>query len=452
MGKRGKATLAIGLAFALGLAARGAHAQDMFPPLEWQEEPPAPPTKRAAVVPPAPEPYESPSAPFGARGQFFVTSGWGAGVSSTAYDNGQAARFSASITPGIDYFVVRNFSVGVDLELDYSNDKGYGADGSLVQTITTSFAAGPRLGFNIPLGRAFSLYTHATIGIDWARRTEQLLSGNSLSIASSPTGAPATTQTGPWISLYLPLLLHPAPHFFFGFGPTVFRNFGRIQGGPDVGAQRTRLGADFEIGGYFGGRTPAPEPAPVPGPRGPTRRFGDAGELVLTGEIGSSALRTTYDGTTSSLTSVTVSPGIDYFIVDQFSIGLAVGGTYSNESGLDGTTPVTFTTTGLSVAVPRIGVEARIARWLSFYPRADVYFGFATDNEQERTSANQDKQTYLGVGLYAPLLVHVAPHFFAGVGPSVSHDVMHQYQAPNGASNQVRGTTFGASAVVGAWL
>jgi hypothetical protein len=439
-----------GLALTVGLFAREARAQDLFPPLEWSEEEHVRAYSTATTrEPPAPKAYEPPAARFGSSGQVVVTDDWVASILSSSFDGSSASAFSASLVTGFDYFVVRNFSVGVDVEFDYANQSGYGADGSLIREVTTSFAGGPRLGFNIPLARMFSFYPRATLGIEWARRTEELLSGDSLSIAGSATGAPNATQTGPWVSLYAPLLFHPKPHFFLGFGPSIFRDFGRAQGGPDVGAERTRIGAGLELGGDWGG-TPTPEPVPAPGLRGPTRSFGEAGEFVLTGEIGASAFWTTYDGTGASYSSVAFSPGVDYFVVDRLSVGVEFQAAYSNQRGFDGTTLVTYADTNLNVA-PRVGVDIPIGRWFSVYPRVRIYFGYEVQNEQDGISANDNTQNYIGLGAYVPLLMHVAPHLFIGFGPTVTHDLAHSVQYPQ-ASLQNDETTFGAGLTVGGWL
>jgi hypothetical protein len=54
------------------------------------------------------------------------------------------------------------------------------------------------------------------------------------------------------------------------------------------------------------------------------------------------------------------------------------------------------------------------------------------------------------VGVYVPLLVHVAPHAFCGFGPSFSRTLAHVqdgYAKPTGD-----GTFFGLSFMVGGWL
>ncbi len=443
------------MAFGL-LVARHAHAQNssLFPSTEEEEAPQEPQTPVAQpATSPAPQerpptPVEEPvSPPFGTRGQFVVTAASSADVQWTTFDGSQASIFYADFGPGLDYFVASHLSVGVGVGLVYSDVHSYGADSSLIEARTTSFAGGPRLGFDLPLGGAFSLYPRLTLGIEWAHRTLQLLSGSSLSVAS-PTGAPSTTQTGPYVQLSVPILWHLRPHLFLGFGPTLFRDFGRAQGGPDVGAERTIVSAGLLLGGYFGG---AESPRPEPTPATASRRFGARGEIALTGELTASGSWWTYDGTGSSFTGVNLAPELDYFIVDHVSIGASAPFTYGRLVGLNGTTPVTFvkTTFGFS---PRIGVDVPLGPVLSFYPRGGFGVGYATSDEQSGTSQNNPTETYVWMSLSTPLLVHMAPHLFAGFGPSLGHELSHTFSYPNGYEYQNRETWYGASLVVGGWL
>jgi hypothetical protein len=441
---------AVATGLAVSILAHDAAAQGYLPPLESSEEARARVREEAAADIARPEPYEAPWAPLGAPGQVVITNALNAALSSTTYTNSQASSLSGAVVAGLDYFLVKNLSIGFDLELNYGNQSGYGADGSLVKTVTSSLAGGPRVGYNVPIGRGFSFYPRATLGLEWAHRTEQVLAGSSVSIAGNPTGAPATTQVGPWVSLYAPVDLQVRPHLFLGFGPSIFRDFGRDQGGPDVGAERTRVGAGLELGGDWGGTAP-PEPPAEPAPRGPTRRFGERGELVVTGDVASSAFWTTYDGTGSSNLSIAFAPGLDYFVADHVALGVAVQATYSNVIGLDGASVVHTTTTSVSIT-PRVAVDVPLGRWLSLYPRAGVYVGYEVQNEEEAGSANDSTQAFAGLDLFVPLLVHPAPHLFVGFGPTVRHDLAHSYVHPDGAGEQVLATTVGLGFIVGGWL
>jgi hypothetical protein len=400
-----------------------------------------------------PKTVEPPSAPFGAPGEVFFSGASSLGGSYTWWGASQATQLSLSLSPGIDVFVARNVSVGGTVQIAYSDTRGYGADGSLVETRATTFSAGPRVGYNVPLGSLLSFYPRLTVGFEWAQQQEQLVSGSSISISGSALGYPTTTRAGPWIGGDLLLLLHMAPHAVLGFGPKFFQEFGDAQGGPDVGGQRTSVGGAFVVGGWIGGQDPPRPPPDAQPPVVPAKPFGSRGQVLLTSEILLQGSWLRYAGSGSSSASVGVSPGIDVFATDHFSFGASVGGSYGWSSGVDPTTgePVTSQQTS-GWLEPRIGVDLPLSPAVSFYPRASLGFGVTSQDEKSGGSENTNSQTYVWVALFAPLLVHPASHVFVGFGPSVSRDLTRTVTYPGGQTVQNPGSSVGAGLVIGAWL
>jgi hypothetical protein len=308
---------------------------------------------------------------------------------------------------------------------------------------------GPRLGVDLPLGRTFSLWPQVTLAIESVHRDETVISGSSASIAGNPIAAPSTTMVGPSLALYVPLLVHPGPHFFIGFGPEVFHDFGKAQGQTDVGGQRTTVGAGLEIGGYFGGR---PAPADELAPRPASKVFGDARELVITNEEVVAGNYTTYAGTGASAASLSATVGVDYFVVSHVSFGAFVFGSYNHTVGFEPSgVEVTSTTTSFGGG-PRLGVNVPLGRWVSLFPRVLFGFGPRSYDEKTGTSENAPAELVAWLGLSLPLLVHPAPHVFVGFGPTLSRDLWHAVSYPGQPSTQNSETTVGAGLVVGAWL
>ena len=194
------ATTTLALTCAVASWPHDARAQATVSP-HWSDED-VPTQPLPYYKPPAsPAPYELPAARFGSPGQVVFTNAWVASLSSDSYSNSQASSFSASANLGFDCFVVRNLSLGADVDAGYSNQTGYGSDGSVVTMISSSVSGGPRLGFNVPLGEVWSIYPRAMVAFGWGHRSEQLVSGSSASIAGSPNGALTSTVTGPSVSL-----------------------------------------------------------------------------------------------------------------------------------------------------------------------------------------------------------------------------------------------------------
>jgi hypothetical protein len=378
-------------------------------------------------------------------------------VSSTSFDNSGASSLGATFAPSVDRFMLRNISLGLATAVAFSDAKAYGADSSLVETKVTTIRLGPRVGLNLPLTRALSLWPSLAVGFEWTQRTESLVSGSSLSVGGNALGYPSTTEFGPWLDLDVALLLHPRPHLFLGLDASAFRDFGHVQGGPDVGGQQTSLNAGFVLGGWFGGESAEPDGPAGPAPAGRTRHFGDKGVLVLSNELALHGGWTGNDGSPSSTSSEGATLGADFFPEDHFSMGIAVSALHVASTSIDPTTSatVTYETTAFGASF-RVGVDIPFGGAFSFWPRAAIAGGSQSIVVQENSYLRNDTK-FVAASLYAPVLVHPAAHFFVGFGPSVQRDLSRDIGvsvAAAGPSQSVPNTTttIGAGVVVGGWL
>lgn len=411
------------------------------PPPAPAEPPPSEPPPPATVAPAAPAtPHRvGPSEPpFGAPGEVVVTNALSVGLYTTAYDRSPATFRGAAFSPGVDVFVVRDVSLGIDLDLAVGHSTAY-ADGlTLVSTKATTVAVGPRVGFNLHLGESWSFYPRLTFGY----RTTHVAQHEP--VVDPRTSRPDTEVNtyGAWIGVFAPLLYHPAPHFFIGAGPSLHHDLGGGQSQPE--GARTSIAARTVVGVWWGGPDPSgPHTDASPAPR--QRRFGERGQLVLTGEAGASIGADSYEHQGPGF-GVSAAPGFDYFVTEHASVGFAARAAYSNvryvrHDGRDGTSE----RAGVALA-PRFGVDLPLSELLSFYPRAYFSFGFDSTSFDQLTR----KTVFVALGAYAPLLIHVASHAFLGVGPSVSHELLRQ--SADGDAEQPLGTTAGASVIVGGWL
>jgi len=430
-------------------AARAQVAEDFFHGMPTSP-PPAEPAPPPAT--PLPTPPEAQAAPFGSRGQWVVGGSSSAGVSSQSFSKSSAVFTSATFDPTVDWFIARNVSLGLRTGVSYSDNKGYGADGSLVDTKFTALRIGPRVGVNVPLGRAFSLWPTAAVGFEWVSETQTVVSGTSTSVSGNPSGYPSSTELGPWVVLDVALLWHVAPHFYVGVVPGVFHGFGHVQGGPEVGGQETEVSGGFVVGGWFGGPRDSPAPdAPPPEP-GTRRRFGQEGELALSNELSLDGHWTGYAGTPSSSWGSGFTLGFDYFVADHFSLGLALTGSVGATTGIDSSTGATVTSqsSDLGGAI-RAGVDIPAGDVVSVWPRASLSLGTQTVSEQEGAT-NKNVSSITSVSLYVPVLAHPGTHFFVGFGPSVSRDLSRAISV-NGADGVPNpSTTLGAGMMIGGWL
>jgi hypothetical protein len=112
------------------------------------------------------------------------------------------------IAPELDYFVVPGLSVGGAALFHW--DSGGGTSGGVV----------PQVGYDLTISGSWSF---------WPRVAVPLIAGK-----------PASAS----VEISAPFLVHPAQHFFFGFGPAVTIGF--------AGDNKTSfVSGTFLVGGYF---------------------------------------------------------------------------------------------------------------------------------------------------------------------------------------------------------
>lgn len=149
---------------------------------------------------------------------------------------GGASSTNVAIQPSLDYFVAPNISVGG--EIGFTHGNGSAAQLGLPDAATaTTFVVEVRGGYNLALNDMFSIWPHLGIGYGH--------------VSVSYMGQ---SQSGYVIPLVVtvPVLWHPASHFFLGLAPTVTTNLVAKTDGHDD-AKTTDIGLTAVIGGYFGG-------------------------------------------------------------------------------------------------------------------------------------------------------------------------------------------------------
>ena len=400
----------------------------------------------APPAPPRPPAAEPPYAPFGSPGQVVLGDGTSISATSTQYSGSAASELALSFSPSFDVFLFRNLSIGLRATLSFSDSVGYAADSSLLRTHSTTVAIGPVFGANVPLGTNFSLWPRLTLAVESVHQDQSVASATTQ--AASSEVAPSSTRAGPSVDLYLPLLFHATPHLFIGAGPYVFHDFGRTQGNPNIGGERTTVGGSLFVGGYFGG---AAASGPVPRSPASVRPFGEAGQVVIVSDDVLSGSYTAYEGGPTFVSSLGLSVGVDYFVFDNVSIGGVVTAEYTNQvvATTGGSTKVSHE--GL-VLGPRLGVNVPMSQELSLYPLVTLAAGPSRYDETSGGNADDYDRIQVTVSIYAPLLVHPVSHFFVGLGPFLTHDLLGDISFPDGSTATNRATTWGVSFTIGGWL
>jgi hypothetical protein len=155
----------------------------------------------------------------GAPGQFVLT--MGARTGEHALYNKQGSAWQLQLQPALDYFLTSRFSVGGIIGYRHATGgagTGANADGFDV------FTVGGRGGANFAINPLFSLWPMAGLFLDYLTVNHN-----------------STTNT--WLALMVPVLFHPAPHFFAALGPSYEVNLS--------GPASNQFGIHTMLGGWF---------------------------------------------------------------------------------------------------------------------------------------------------------------------------------------------------------
>jgi hypothetical protein len=168
--------------------------------------------------------------------------------------------------------------------------------------------------------------------------------------------------------------------------------------------------------------------------------FGSAGQLVLSSDVQGSLQVQTSD-IASTVTTITVGPAADYFLLRSFSVGAHALWEHTGVSGVP--------STDAWIAGVRVGYALRLGGSFSFWPRANVDFqhtslltlGTAPDGGIESGEISSDG---VAIGVFAPFLFHPVPHFFVGAGPNA--------QAVVATSGPDKPAVYGLMFTLGGWI
>jgi hypothetical protein len=154
--------------------------------------------------------------------------------------------------------------------------------------------------------------------------------------------------------------------------------------------------------------------------------FGAPGQIVLSmGAMSDQHFFFHHEGGTWTLQ---LSPALDYFLTPHLAVGAVIGYQYTSGGGgtnADGTNR--FHVGG------RVSTNLDINDRFSVWPLGGLFF--------QRASANHESTSNTWIGVFAPFLFHLAPHFFVGLGPSFQLNL----QGP-------QGNEYGIDSVLGGWF
>jgi hypothetical protein len=148
---------------------------------------------------------------------------------------GGGSGTALALSPAMDYFVIRNLSVGASAlfgVLSPAHPKG-----SPDETLTL-FGIAPRVGFNVPFTDTVSWWPKAYFGY---------------TTASASSSGPSNGQNEMAIGIYAPFMFQPSPHFILGIGPNFSTQLSNNATSGDASVSQpkiTEVGIQATVGGW----------------------------------------------------------------------------------------------------------------------------------------------------------------------------------------------------------
>jgi len=187
-----------------------------------------------------------------------------------------------------------------------------------------------------------------------------------------------------------------------------------------------------------------------------TPLFGERGQLSIDESAGLAIIGSNYSSSEASSIAVSIVPALDYFVVESFSIGGFIYLRYEHSKSYrlmeDRSSDLIENELSYIGLGPRIGYNVTFGDSFSWYIKLGVSYGILQRNSQIVADLPilDSTERIVAFNGFAPLLAHVATHFYIGFGPSLYTEVSHSYGS--NSSNDTKETRIGAQLTVGGWL
>jgi hypothetical protein len=139
---------------------------------------------------------------FGNKGQIAISSEAGATFTHTTFKDSDNSTTSFVLRPGVDYFLIKQLSLGAFVGVDSQSQAGLS---------TRTFAVGPRVGYDIAFSDRFSIWPRVGFSYNSTKFETDAVGG----LPSSSTSNNALA-----LNVFAPFLFH-THHFFAGVGPAL---------------------------------------------------------------------------------------------------------------------------------------------------------------------------------------------------------------------------------------
>ena len=167
----------------------------------------------------------------GEQGALSINGAFSLDFASHSNDQNDTTTTSVRVAPNGDFFAIPNVSLGGGVLVDYSKSG---------DTSTTSYGLQARAGYYLPIGSA-GIWLQA--GLSFAHGESTFSSGVASLTVKSDTFA---------LQVFVPIVIHLAPGFFFGLGPAIDQDIAHSDNNdalPD--AKERTLGITSIVGGAW---------------------------------------------------------------------------------------------------------------------------------------------------------------------------------------------------------
>jgi hypothetical protein len=169
------------------------------------------------------------------------------------------------------------------------------------------------------------------------------------------------------------------------------------------------------------------------------------GNLAISNDANLALQGTSTSDNGGSTFTLTLMPAVDYFVIQNLSIGGYVLYQHETLSPGGGGPSTNVDTFGLG---PRIGYNVAIGDSFSIWPKA--FIGFTSANQSTGNQSGGDQAWEIGVSV--PFLFHPAPHFFLGIGPILATQLSNNVSSGNASRSAGQITTYGLAFTLGGWV
>ena len=192
--------------------------------------------------------------------------------------------------------------------------------------------------------------------------------------------------------------------------------------------------------------TAAPAAAPEGG-----KEFGDAGVINFAAatrlDLAFSSIKPP-QGDSGSATHFAIQPSIDYFVIQNLSIGATLLFDSNSTKAAGASDSDSTTTIGVG---PRVGYNVWITPGsLSLWPQVGIMYTSASSKVKGQDAGSNSA---LALQVFVPLVIHPVKHFHFAVGPFMQMDLSNKFKPPSGDSvDGSKTTTFGLMGEIAGWL